>query len=116
MIDSTALPPAFADLAPFAGWGLATETERNAKRIASEQADLEAFAGAMLPRMDAICAHLQQFPLDGLPEPERRLLFMLLSVAEVAPSVEGYGKPQVPDGYDSRLFRAQEDFPRRPRL
>ena len=112
---SALLPPAFADLEPFAAWGGATETARNRKRIRSEQHELEAFAAAMMPRMDAICAHVDALGMDALPEPSARLFCMLLAVAEIAPSVEGYRQPTVPDGYDFERFRAQEGAPLRPR-
>ena len=112
----TLLPADFADLEPFADWAQATETERNHKRIDGTQAGIEAFANAMLPRLDAICTYLDAYPPDAMPEDARRLYFMLLSVAEVAPSVEGYHAPTVPYGYDSRRFRAREDFPLRPRF
>jgi hypothetical protein len=110
------LPAEFADLEAFGAWALETETERNHHRIASTQDEIESFAGAMLPRLDAIALYLKPYPLDGMPAQARRLFCMLLSVAEVAPCYEGYRQPTVPDGYDSRLFRAQEDFPRRPRI
>lgn len=116
MSDAAPLPPELAALEPFAGWALPTETERNRKRIASTQAEIDAFAEAMLPRVDALCAYLAAYPLDALPEGPKRLLDMLLSLAEVAPSYEGYRAPTVPDGYDSRAFVAQEDFPLRPRV
>jgi hypothetical protein len=112
----TLLPAGFEDLEPFAAWGQATETARNHRRIDSTQAEIEAFASAMLPRVDAICAHLDAYPLDAMPDDARCLYFMLLSVAEVAPSIEGYHVPRVPYGYDSRRFQAQEDFPLRPRF
>jgi hypothetical protein len=115
-VPLTALPAGFDDLDVYTGWALATETERNHKRIDSSQADIEAFANAMLPRVDAICGYLDAYPLDTMPDDARRLYFMLLSVAEVAPSVEGYNAPRVPYGFDSSRFQAQEDFPLRPRF
>ena len=115
MTDATAvLPPEFADLEPFAAWALPTETARNHKRIDTPQAEIDAFAAAAIPRLDAICAYLDRFSLDGLPEPAQRLMCLLLAVAETAPSVEGYHAPSVPYGYDSRRFQAQEDAPLRP--
>jgi hypothetical protein len=115
MSGAGTFPQAFAELEPFAGWALSTETARNHKRIASTQAEIEAFADAMIPRLDAIATHLARYRLDDLPGPERRLFYMLLTVAEVAPCVEGYRAPTVPEGYDSRRFAAQEEFPLRPR-
>jgi hypothetical protein len=112
----TALPPEFADLEPYAGWALATETARNHKRIDSAQADIDAFVAALLPRLDAICGYLDTYALDALPPAAQQLFFLLLSVAEASPSSEGYRAPSVPYGYDSRRFQAQENFPLRPRF
>lgn len=109
------LPVPFSDLEPFAAWAGETETVRNHYRIDRKQAELDAFAAALVPRLADICRHLDQFPLDNMPDDARRLYYMLLSVAEVAPSVEGYHASSVPYGYDSRKFAAQEDFPLQPR-
>jgi len=111
-----ALPPEFADLEPYAGWALATETARNHKRIECTQAEIDAFVAALLPRLDAICGYLDAYSLDALPAEAQQLLFLLLSVAEASPSSEGYRAPSVPYGYDSRRFQAQETFPLRPRF
>jgi hypothetical protein len=110
------LPAEFADLEQYADWAQPTETLRNHKRIDMTQEAIVAFSDAMVPRLDAICAYLDAFPLDDMPADARSLYYMMLSVAEVAPSVEGYHAPSVPYGYDSRLFRAQESFPLRPRF
>jgi hypothetical protein len=108
-------PSAFAVFEPFADWAGATETLRNHYRIDRSQAEIDAFAATVVPRLAEICAYLDRFPLDDMPPDARRLYYLMLSTAEVAPSVEGYHTPSVPYGYDSRKFRAQEDFPLRPR-
>ncbi len=113
-MTGTALPAAFADLQAFDAWALPTETERNARRMASTQADLEAFAKAMIPRLDDIAAHLNAYPLDAMPPDALALFHMLMSVAEVAPAVESYRRPVVPFGFAGGRFKAQEDAPRRP--
>ena len=110
----TELPAAFADLAPHAPWCLATETERNRRRNASRMDELLAFRDAILPRVDAIVAHLNGFPLAGMPPAEANLMHMLLSLAEIAPAVESYHQPGVPDGYDPARFVADEQFVLRP--
>jgi len=114
MTTAISLPQGFEDLEQFSGWALPTETARNEKRLASTQADIEAFAHTMLPRLEAICAHLNGYELASLPPGPQALLLMMLSVAEVSLAVESYHSPTVPDGYDSRRFRAQEDFVLRP--
>ena len=110
----TVLPPPFADLQPYAGWALATETERNHKRVATSQAEIAAFARAVIPRLDDIAVYLNKRPLDGMPHDARHLFHLLLAVAEISPCVEFYQSPTVTEGYDSTRFRAQEDHPLRP--
>ena len=112
---STLLPEAFHDLEPHADWALPTETARSARRQASSQAELEAFAKAVTPRLDDIAAYLNDFQLDAMPPPALALFHMMLSVAEVAPSVESYRRPAVPFGFQSTRFKPQEDSPLRPR-
>lgn len=115
MTTATSLLPAeFADLAPFAAWALPTETARNARRVASAQSELEAFANAMLPRVDDITRFIDATQTQPLPEPVERLFLMLLSLAEVAPAIEYYGQPTVVDGYESSRFKADEMHVLRP--
>ena len=99
------LPNPFKDLEPFAsGWALATERERNRKRLSSTMEELRAFYNAVLPRMEAILEYLNQFPPDKMPEEARRLFFLTLSLAEIAPAVELFGQPEVIDGFESSRF------------
>jgi len=114
--DSPILAPEFAALEPFAHWALPTETARNQHRHQSSAAEIEAFVDAMMPRFDEIVARLNEFPLDAMPEQWQRLYWMLLSLAEVAPVAEFYHRPDVPDGYDTRRFVADEEHPLRPRM
>ncbi len=95
------LPEPFADLEPFAHWVLATEGERNRQRLSSSMAELQAFHGAILPRMEAIIEYLNAWPLDALPEAAQRLQYMTLSLAEIAPAVDWFKQPNVPGGYDA---------------
>lgn len=113
-MNQATLPPDFQDLAPYADWALPTETARNARRVHSTQEQLEAFAKAMLPRVDAIAAHVDAQG-DALPADSERLFLMLLSLAEIAPAVECYGQPTVVDGYDSARFKADETHCLRPK-
>lgn len=115
MIMSTSpLPSEFADLAPFTAWALPTETARNARRVASTQSELQAFASAMLPRVEDITLFIDASQTEPLPEPVERLFLMLLSLAEVAPAIEYYGQPTVVDGYESSRFKADETHALRP--
>lgn len=110
------LPADFADLQPFAGWCLGTETERNARRLVVGMDEIVAFKDAILPRVDAIVAHLDRHPLDQMPADDLPLMHLLLSLAEIAPAIEFYHQPTVIDGYDSRRFVAEEGFVLRPAL
>ncbi len=117
-MKSSVLPTAFADLEPFAAWSLSTETERNARRLTSPFVDLKAFADAMLPRIDGICAHIDsELAIGALSAPTQNLYFMLLSLAEAAPAIESYD-PQaaVVDGYESARFTPVENHALRPRI
>jgi len=110
------LPAEFAGLAPHLRWALPTETERNTMRLACTQPELEDFAQALLPQVDAITRHLDEWPDGPLPEPSRNLYFMLLSLAEVAPAIEFYAQPTVVDGFASERFKADEAHVLRPRV
>jgi hypothetical protein len=99
------LPQAFADLEPFAkSWALATEEERVQKRYASSMSEIQAFYDAMLPRTERAIEHLNQFPLDELPEAEQQLLYLCFSLTEASIAVEIFQEPQVPYGYDPMRY------------
>ena len=99
------LPAQFADLEPFvADWSLAEERARNHKRLSSSMEELRTFYDAIFPRMETILAYLRQFPPDAMSEEGRRLFFLTLSLAEIAPAVELFGQPGVIDGFESTRF------------
>ena len=99
------LPESFQDLEPFASaWALATERERSRKRLSSSMEEIQAFYAALLARMEAVIAYLDQFPLDSMPADAQRLMYLTLSLAEVAPAVELFKQPNVVDGYDAARF------------
>jgi hypothetical protein len=91
------LPPAFADLEPYAEWSLPTEKERFTKRLASSMEELEAFYDAALPRIDDAVAFLDQFDLYALPDDASRLIWMYYSLMTVSFPVEVWRQPRVPD-------------------
>lgn len=99
------LPDGFQDYEPFVNkWALATERARNQTRLSSPMAEIQALYDALLPRMDEIIDYLNQFPLNELPEDARRLFYLTLSLAEVAPAVEFYKQPEVIDGFPADRF------------
>jgi hypothetical protein len=105
------LPEAFADLEKFAGWILPTEGARMQKRRDSPLAELAALHQAMVSRLEAVLSHLNQFPLEALPEREERLLRLTFALAEVAPFVEQYRRTVLPELFDERRFVILHDGP-----
>ncbi len=102
------LPAQFTDLEPFAGaWALATQRERERKRAASTPEELKTLYNTLIPRLQPMLEYLNQFPLNNLPEDARRLLYLTLSFAEIAPFVECYGgQPHVPNSFEETRFIA----------
>jgi hypothetical protein len=94
------LPAAFAGLESFTAWSLATERERTARRQTIGMAAIKAFYDAMVARLDEILKYLNDFPQEAAPYDVKRLFFMTLSLAEVAPAVENFGQASVVDGYE----------------
>jgi hypothetical protein len=95
---SKALPPEFADLEPFSDWILGTERERYAKRLATPMEEMQAFYDAAFPRLDEASTYLEDYPLGGgIPEPQRNLLLLMMSLVLVSFPVEVWQQPRVPD-------------------
>ncbi len=97
------LPAAFEDLEPWAEWALPTEPERYAKRLASTFEELQAFYDAAFPRLEDAAAHLDQLPLDDLPDDATRLLQLTYSLINVSFPIEAWRQPRVPDSGASML-------------
>ena len=91
------LPAEFAELEPFTGWCLGTETERYTKRLASPMAEMRAFYDAVTPRSEEAIAYCDRFPLDALPDEVLNLLHLLYSMITVSFPIEAWGQPRVPD-------------------
>lgn len=115
----TMLPEPFLALEPWSDWCLATETERNLRRVGQSFEAISAFADAVLPHVEAICAWIDAHRAeDGSYDPKTLNLFhMLLSLAEVAPAIESYDpEVVVVDGYETRLFVPDEGHKLRPAI
>jgi hypothetical protein len=91
------LPSEFADLEPFADWGLPTEQGRYAKRLSSTMDELQAFYDAAFPRLEAAASYLEQFDLNVLPDDARHLLWLFCALVTVSFPVEVWRQPRVPD-------------------
>ena len=103
MTAAPALPSEFADLAPFAGWALPSESARYAKRIASTMDELQSFYDAMFPRLEAAMQYLDKLPLDALPDDAKHLLWMCCALVTVSFPVEVWRQPRVPDAGASSI-------------
>jgi hypothetical protein len=113
MSEDPALPERFVGLAPFAaaGWCLETERDRYTKRLESPMSELQEFYDAAFPRFREIVDHLDEFPLDDLPVPERNLLYLLYSLIQISLAVDMWGQPRVIDGGNAMYFRSVEPIP-----
>ena len=99
------LPDGFAELEPFEkGWALGTEAARNAKRLDTPIEDIRSFYDTMLRHMEAVVQHLSGFRIDDLPDPEKTLYRLALSLMEVAPAIEIHNAPDVPDAIEAHRF------------
>ena len=108
----TVLPEAFSALEPLAEyWCLATERERYTKRLETSMAAMQEFYDAAFPRFREMVDHLDQFPLDDLPDPELHLLHLVYSLINVSLAVDMWGQPQVVDCGNACFFRTVDPVP-----
>ena len=91
------LPADFGSLELFGDWALATEPERYARRLASSMAEMQAFYDAAFGRLEAAMTHLDKFSAGELPEPERKLMLLMMSLINVSFPVEVWKQARVPD-------------------
>jgi hypothetical protein len=102
-MSNVSLPAEFADLEPFADWVLHGERARYEKRINSTMDELQAFYDAAFPRLDDACNHLEQYPMDDMPDEAVNLLWMMCSLVTVSFPVEVWRQPRVPDAGASSI-------------
>jgi hypothetical protein len=102
------LPQEFSGLERFMGqWALPTQSEREYRRRNTTPQERKEFYQAVTPRLEAIIAWLDRFPLNAMPAHARRLLHLILSLAEIAPTIELYkDSATVPYSFDERRFIA----------
>lgn len=114
----TSLPERFSFLSPWTEWCLRTETERNHKRVGMSFEEISAFAEAIIPHVEEICAHIDASRTEeGYDEETLNLFYMLLSLAEVAPAIESYDpEVEVVNGYETQRFVADEKHRLRPAI
>lgn len=98
------LPEQFGDLERFAAdWCLATEPERQERRLGSTMQDIIAFYDAAVPRFEEAMSWLDQYPLDDLPPEAGNLMLLLFSLCTVSFAVECWHQPNIPDIGSVRL-------------
>ena len=106
------LPPAFAELEPFAeAWCLPTETERFNRRLASSMEEILAFYNAFFPRLDEAIELCDQHSVGELPQDVEHLLQLIYSLVMVSMAVEIFGQPKTVDAADAVLLRVREPRP-----
>jgi hypothetical protein len=104
IVSSSQLPPEFKDLESWAGWAHSKMDERRDRRLSSSIEELEAFYGAILPRLEAILNYLTAKDPDGLDPQSKMLMNMAYTLAEIAPAVEQFFEPAISYGYDVTRF------------
>ena len=102
----TRLPSEFADLNDLtAEWALDGMAALNQARLQHSMADIDAFYQRMLERMDAIMSYLQGLPTtSALSATDNNLYRLACAYMEVAPAVELFRDPDVPDGFPAERF------------
>ena len=106
------LPKGFKSLEKWIGmWVLPDSQARTEQRHQVDYADIEAFYNDMLPKAEKALAYLREKQLGELDEAEERLLKLMLSLAEVGPSVEWYQQNGVVDGFDPNRFKLTVQLP-----
>jgi len=106
-MTGSGLPGAFADLEPFLDWALESERDRIDRRLATSMHEINAFYDVMMSRIDHVLDHLDRHWGEDLPDPERRLFLLTLSLVEVSTLVELCDGRQSPQACDPRRFVSQ---------
>jgi hypothetical protein len=92
-------------------WAVPTHAERARLRASSSAEEMTAFYSAVLPYLGEALTYLRGFPLTDLPIFAKRLLFLLLALAEVSTFVEFYDcSSTVPNAFaEDRLVAVHKD-------
>ena len=91
------LPEKFSEYEKFCPrWVLDTEEERYLTRIRAPYADLVEPYEEMSPRLSEIIDHLNNFPLEEMPQSETNLMYLTFSLMEAAHAVELWKQSDLP--------------------
>jgi len=114
MANSALLPAGFEALTPYVeAWAIHGGDARKRRRIASTPEERADFYGAALPLMKDALAHLDGFDLQAMPDPERRLLDLMLTLAHISLAIEKQGDNEPIHAVNHALFtitRSTEDW------
>ncbi|MEM7466411.1 MAG: hypothetical protein AAF387_05940 [Pseudomonadota bacterium] len=106
------LPKGFKSLEKWVDmWVLPDSQARTEQRHAADYDDLKAFYDDMFAKAEKALAYLQEKQLGELDEREERLLKLMLSLAEIGPSVEWYQQNAVVDGFPPERFKLTVQIP-----
>ena len=110
--DEKLLPKGFKSLEKWVDmWVLADSQARTDQRHAVDYQDIKAFYDDMLEKAEKALAFLQKKQLGSLKPAEERLLKLMLSLAEIGPSVEWYQQNAVVDGFEPDRFKLTVQLP-----
>jgi hypothetical protein len=106
MSDTPKLPSDFSDLEDLTEvWALDGMAALNRARLTHSMEEIDRFYDRMVGRMGTIMAHLQDLlATSPLLEHDRNLYNLACAYMEVAPAVELFRDPDVPDGYPADRF------------
>ena len=91
-IAASNLPPQFRELEPYVKkWAVEPLSRRQHARTSSSFEEIKTFYDAMMRYGDQAIPYLNNHDLDKLAVPDRNLLNLMLSLMEVAHSVELWG-------------------------
>lgn len=103
MNQAVTLPNGFVALEQFVRkWAQPTFSERYEARLSSSMSEIELFYNAMMGSMERIAEHLAEIPIDNVPAPSKRLLYLAYSAMNVSPAVELYQQPEVWLGFEAK--------------
>ncbi|MGC4251012.1 MAG: hypothetical protein QM605_05935 [Sphingobium sp.] len=91
------LPPGFEEFEEFVDyWDVPTSHERWMRRCAAPYDEIVRFYEAMSARMEEATVHVEQYPLNEMPDDTARLFRLLLALMQAAIAVELHQQPRVP--------------------
>lgn len=101
----TTLPQGFEALEPFvSAWALETAELRHRRRLASHDAERQAFFAAAKPLLVPGLDYLDSTPLSEFSPEQHRLMTLLLGLAQVSLAVEMQGDDEPRHAADARYM------------